>query len=294
MAQECFSPHKEAKTFAEQLQLLESRGLIIENYDDAIKILTRVNYYKLSGYSLHMRKKDYFFDGISFEMIYDTYLFDKRLSSILLDLFESVEVTFKTQVAYHIAHEMGPVGYLDSCNFNNQSFHATFLSAYHKEKARRLKHQVKFVEHNINKYGDLPIWIAIEILSLGTISMLYSNMLQDDQNTISKNTFAIKSHYLVPWMERITDIRNRCAHHSRHYNRSIPKAVPLFTRDKQHSIDPSSLFAVFLILKRLILKEEQWCRVLLELESLFLEFSDSVDISRIGFPHNWKDILLKT
>ena len=36
---------KEAKTIEEQLQILEKRGLIIENRDRAIEILRNVNYY---------------------------------------------------------------------------------------------------------------------------------------------------------------------------------------------------------------------------------------------------------
>lgn len=77
--------------------------------------------------------------ALSFEMIYDTYIFDKRLSSILIDLFESVEVTFKTQLAYYLAHEKGPIGYLDATNFHNQSHHANFLSEYNRSIPKSVK-----------------------------------------------------------------------------------------------------------------------------------------------------------
>ncbi|MDU2661924.1 MAG: hypothetical protein E7C54_13545 [Clostridioides difficile] len=41
---------KKSKTVEEQLQILEKRGLVIENRDRAIEILRNVNYYTLTGY----------------------------------------------------------------------------------------------------------------------------------------------------------------------------------------------------------------------------------------------------
>jgi len=51
---------KEFKTIDEQIEILKSRNVKIENYDKAYKILTRNNYYYLiNGY------KDLFIDNTS-------------------------------------------------------------------------------------------------------------------------------------------------------------------------------------------------------------------------------------
>lgn len=41
---------KQAKTIKEQLEILMSRGLIINDYEKAYKTLMDVNYYTLTGY----------------------------------------------------------------------------------------------------------------------------------------------------------------------------------------------------------------------------------------------------
>lgn len=43
---------KPAKTFDEQLDILISRNLIVDNRTRAINILKQVNYYRFSAYSL--------------------------------------------------------------------------------------------------------------------------------------------------------------------------------------------------------------------------------------------------
>ncbi|BDU50939.1 hypothetical protein [Haliovirga abyssi] len=40
---------KEHKSFIEQINILESRGIIIENKDKMVKFLSNVNYYKFSN-----------------------------------------------------------------------------------------------------------------------------------------------------------------------------------------------------------------------------------------------------
>ena len=47
---------KAFKTYAEQVELLRSRGMPIDNVEHAEKKLARLNYYRLSGYWYPMRR----------------------------------------------------------------------------------------------------------------------------------------------------------------------------------------------------------------------------------------------
>lgn len=49
---------KDFKSIAEQLSLLASRGLTIENNSIAEEFLLHNNYYRISGYSLTLRKNE--------------------------------------------------------------------------------------------------------------------------------------------------------------------------------------------------------------------------------------------
>jgi len=41
---------KEAKTLQQQIEILKSRGLIINEEDDAVHYLSHISYYRLAGY----------------------------------------------------------------------------------------------------------------------------------------------------------------------------------------------------------------------------------------------------
>lgn len=50
--------NKDFRTIDEQVELLRSRGLTIEDEAEAKEFLLRNNYYRVSGYSLTLRKND--------------------------------------------------------------------------------------------------------------------------------------------------------------------------------------------------------------------------------------------
>jgi len=64
------------KTIEEQLEIFRSRGLTINDETQARNFLLRNNYYRISGYSLTLRKNDVFFKSAAFQNIVDIYQFD--------------------------------------------------------------------------------------------------------------------------------------------------------------------------------------------------------------------------
>ena len=75
---------KEFKTIEEQLDILKSRGLKIEDEAKAAEFLVNNNYYRVSGYSLTLRKHDTFAKSAKFQNIIDIYSFDHEFRHILL------------------------------------------------------------------------------------------------------------------------------------------------------------------------------------------------------------------
>ena len=123
-------PVKPFKTIDEQIDILESRGLIIDDRDEAYEALSRLNYYRVSAYSLTLRKNDIFYKGIHFSDIMQIYSFDMELRALLMYLLESVEVSLRTFVGYHHAKNYGPLGYLDKEAFDDESYFKEFDANY--------------------------------------------------------------------------------------------------------------------------------------------------------------------
>lgn len=111
---------KEFKTINEQLKILKSRGLIIEDKSIAKEFLLYNNYYRISGYSLTLRKNDIFYESTTFQNIIDIYNFDHEFRHIILKYIEKIEVKFKSIYAYEFAKLYGSTGYLDKSNFTNE------------------------------------------------------------------------------------------------------------------------------------------------------------------------------
>lgn len=108
------------KSIEEQIELLKSRGLIISDYEVAKKTLSTINYYRLSGYLFGFRNPyGTYKQGISLNRILDLYVFDAKLTRILMYALENVEETLKIRFSYVLSSSFpeNPLVYLDSSIF---------------------------------------------------------------------------------------------------------------------------------------------------------------------------------
>lgn len=105
---------KKFTTIQEQIEILKSRGLSISDEQKASDFLIRNNYYRVSGYSLTLRKNDVFDKNASFENIMDIYECDHELRHILLKHIETIEISVKSAYSYEFAKVYGPTGYPDN------------------------------------------------------------------------------------------------------------------------------------------------------------------------------------
>ena len=279
-------------TYDEQVELLRSRNLIIQNVDFAKRTLAHVNYYRLSGYSLHLRNNDVFHEGVTFEEIYQIYQFDKKLRYLLLDLIETVEISFRTHIAYYLAHKYGPLSYLDGSFFENEKHHLQFLEEFEKQVIRNHNKEL-FVRHHANRYeGKFPVWVATELFSFGMLSRFFSNLQKNDKDAISKDHYNFPSVHITTWLRSLGTLRNSCAHYCRLYNKHFNDTPKLTTEAKENNIKHNGLYANIYILKFLINDRKKWTSFLTNLEALILEY-DAVNISLLGFPtdKDWVKLL---
>lgn len=105
--------------------LIDERGLIA-NRENLIRHLQEVGYYRLSGYWYIFKRSNVsdfkdihderFIAGTTFDEIWGLYTFDRQLRLLTLDAIERIEVYFRSQLAYELAKETGPFGYLEPEN----------------------------------------------------------------------------------------------------------------------------------------------------------------------------------
>ncbi len=279
---------KDPKTIDEQIKILKSRSILIDNDDFAKNILKKVNYYRLSAYMLTHKNSNGDYNDISIEDVYNIYLFDKRLRNLILPVLEDIEIAFRTYISYHIAHKYGALGYKDSNNFRNPQFHKGMIDALNDEIDRS---DEIFVMHHKNEYdGVFPIWVLIEVTSLGTLSKMYNNLLDEDKDQIAEEYYNTKGEFVRTWLHALSNIRNRCAHYGRLYNKNATITPKLFKSDIKKGIKNDSIFANIYIMGRLSRDKIEWENFVTQLSALIEEY-EIIDLKYLGFPCEWERIL---
>ena len=84
---------KPPTTYNQQIAKLRSRGCLVTDVPFCEKVLSRINYYRLSAYFLPFRKSDgTYMPGTDFNTIYQIYEFDRNLRNLLFSAIEEVEI----------------------------------------------------------------------------------------------------------------------------------------------------------------------------------------------------------
>lgn len=294
-------------TYRQQVDLLQSRGLGIDDRNYAVRLLKRISYYRLSAYGLPFQSQKDRYDGSTkIEDIEKLYNFDRELRNLYLTTVSRIEIPLRTRIVYHLAHQYGPFGYLDEGNFlkpkdsnhsgDNSSKrkgfkHSDWLSHVMREIERS---EEIFIKHFQQKYGEdspgLPIWMLTEVMTFGSLLSLFSGLKNNDKSEISKE-LGVHWQFLNSWIRCLVSARNICAHHGRFWNRilgirpMIPKKM-----EKWHtpfSIENNKVFSVFTITNYLL-------KILssgYDLKGKIIELFDkypSIDTNKMGFVAGWQ------
>lgn len=290
---------KSFKTLDEQIAILRSRGLVIEDEDATKEFLLLNNYYRVSGYSLTLRKNDVFTKTATFQNIKDIYNFDHEFRHIILHHIETIEVQIKSIYAYEFTKVYGPLGYLNAENFSNQSKHKEIIKKANQQKEKRLPHEA-YLKHFVNDlHQEIPLWAYVDLLTISDISFLYS-ISQHSIKQMIANKFGLtmnRGHEILgQYMHSMTIIRNLCAHGSRIYNRLFEqkpslnkKEQALLIRYKDGTVDNAHFFGFFLIMRRL-LSEDNFANMKEAVIALTNKYP-FVRMDYYGFRDDWQEKL---
>jgi abortive infection bacteriophage resistance protein len=218
--------------------MLQHHGLTASDRNIAIRILTEVSYYRLSAYGLAIRDRasGKYHQGVTIDDLYSIYRFDVLLRHQLLTAIEGIEVKLRSVISNQLALHYGAEGYRCEANFTGHTnqhgelLHSRAVRLLDEEIKRQKAHPI--VQHHQNKYGGhFPVWVALEFVSFGTLSTLYSAMKNEDRRVIAAE-YGVSATHLESWIISLVEIRNICAHYGRLYQRKLTKAPRLY---KEHA-----------------------------------------------------------
>lgn len=290
-------------SFEEQAGILISRGLELsgsegEDKDDLVKFLSCYNYYYVTGYLFaHLRKNGKYLDEydrpLQFERIREILSFDSVLRMLLLFCVDLIEKDLRTKIAYFLGEVYGPDGYLSKENFSSgkgwPKAYDRFLEIF--EHLKRVNKDNQFVKHHQEKYGGtMPIWVAVEIMPLGTLYHLFDMSPIGIKRRVSQ-CFRVSVEEMESWMSCLVKYRNLFAHNHRLYRHDLPVQP---RQRGRHNLTTRKLFSCLLVMKYLFsnsVNVDVWNGFVLGvIESMIKDNTLNMD-SCYGIPENWKDVL---
>ena len=219
----------------EQVDLLISRGLIVEDRNECVSFLKSRNYYRLSGYARYFQQAPHadnnqFMPKVSFDTIRKIYDADTSIRTKLGRQLARAEILLRSHTANVIARDYSPYSdYLEQSFYREAENHVS-TAEYCQHDLQRSKE--RYIRHFINEvngqesFEALPIWAAVEALSFGTLSKCIERGGQGNLGEQVASSIGVAKAGFPYRVRSLVYLRNRCAHHSRLWNHSVIDAGP--------------------------------------------------------------------
>lgn len=262
-------------------------------------ILERIGYQHASSYFDLFKDEDgNIGPNASMKALHQAILFDRKFQALLIEHIGLFELQFRARYAYHMSQNRGAFAHRNPKNFKDHGHFSKFLKTYNDEFNRQVKNRNADILKAYDAYGDAPIWLAVEIMSFGTLSMLYGNTKSRAVREGVASSFGATPDELESWMRALSGVRNTCAHFGRLCG---TKLVRRPKRLHGVGIDNGSPFYAVLLLEYM---SRSWplfdddtsiaygISLLRDVTQLFTDFRSMLDICRI--PKGWVEELFST
>lgn len=212
---------RKAKPLQEQVELLQRRGMSIDDPERVRQLLLEIGWYRLSFYwfPFETRYPDLcgyehrFREGTSFMDAFMLYAFDFNLRNLLLKPLERIETAFRTYLIYHVSmrYPESPHWFADPKVVGASSagqFERSIYYPLRKKNPEIQRHHKRFPRDRF-----APAWKTIEFLTLGTVCNLYDSLTSSALRTDIARHFGVHQDSVFSnYLEILRDLRNICAH----------------------------------------------------------------------------------
>ena len=277
------------------VNLLQSRGLTINDVSRAERYIDFIGYYRLSAYMyplLQMPKELHRYkNGASFDQVLTLYRFDKKLRLLIFNEIEKIEVAIRSAIV-NVGCELtgSPFWMTDCTHFIDQKkyTHTTTLIDAEIRHSRE-----DFIAHFRQTYTNPypPAWILAEVLPFGVITNIYNNIRIARIKKRIAQKFGLQIAPFESWLTIITLTRNSCCHHARVWNKqnTIRPMIPNHVSGAWLTLttDPLRIYFDLCIIKYFLNVISPQNDMRNKLQKLLADYP-SIDIAAMGFPRDWE------
>ena len=278
------------------VQILKTRGMLMEDEQKVENYLMNIGYHRLSAYIYPFYKnpkEDLLLKvGTTFKQALTLYRFDKKLRILLFNEIEKIEVAIRSILANVGCQELNDKYWITKPEYfaNADKFNQT-LAVIEKELASSKEDYIEDFRHN---YVEIypPAWMITEVLSFGNLNYIYSNIASNKLMKRIAGYFGLKPQVFTSWLTVLANLRNMCCHHARIWNRDFmlnpaePRKMSNTWIDTS-KIDKKRIFYRLCII-RYFLASISPNNNFNEKVANLLNCFPSIDITAMGFCNGWK------
>ncbi len=276
--------------------MLKQRGLVVSDDVAALKTLSFISYFRLACYFRPMeadKQTHVFNNGTTLEQVMALYNFDTDLRDIVFGATRRIEVAFRTRINHYFSRNHSPFWFTQVDLATDGHLFAENLSIIDREIQRSKEEFIKEHFARYDKPTFPPAWKTLEVVSFGTLSKLFGNFAEKNDKKAVALDFGLPQHeFLISWMESLTVLRNRCAHHSRIWNRryalkpQMPKVLAGRKWLTDFSFPPDKLYPQLCCIAYLLDSIDAQNTFAADIKKLLAK-SPTVSPVAMGFVQNW-------
>ncbi len=283
-------------SISDQINRLLQRGMLITDPERAERFLSNVNFYRFRGYlepfidQAANPSRRPFQPCTTFEAVAERYEFDTRLRSLLLDAFNRIEVSIRTQWTYHLSYTVSGGEY---AHLNPQ----LFSKEYGKNSAQ-LRQEYRQHGQRLHGYdfNSCPTWAIAEVMTFGLLSRWYGDTTKEVRRLVARH-YQLHERILGALLRHLAPVRNFCAHHERLWDRdfitklTVPKRLGAFANPSAffNHAETGKLYnslVMMAYLTNVISDSTEWGQRLVTL----MTQQPNIPQSQMGFVPHWQEL----
>lgn len=308
---------KPFKTIDEQIEILKSRNLTINDNEKAKKYLLTNNYYNIiNGYSKYFQTaQNTYLPDSSFDEIACLHFFDTEIKNILLKSIIQAENHLRHILSYRYSEHYKDIrfSYLKTDSYDTDKILdvgyiiSRLSQIINTHKKSRHNNSIK---HHLNNHDDVPIWVLVNYLTFGELYALISNLPTNlinkialdlvsfiESNNITR-TLPFTPELLISFTKNINEVRNVCAHNKRLIGFNCKSDVGYYhdlhnSYSILNSSERRSVYHVFLTMQCFLTKYQYAIlhntilKKFHNLDKKLSSISINVILIGLGFPEDW-------
>lgn len=250
---------KEYMSNEQLIDYLISKKVNVINKEEAIKKIEKYTYYSIvNSYKFNFKdSNNNYLPNVSFDEIFALFEFDKNLKYIILKYTLEIETIIKSLMANQISKNYGLINYLTIDNLDDNAQIETKEKLINKIN-EEINHNYNIhsaITHYKDKYGYIPPFVLMKILTFGVTSRYYGLLKQKDRQKIAKY-FKISDKLLKQILKNLTSIRNIAAHSDRLFCFRDKYTLSFKLIDKNYNIkdNTTNLYMMIKALKLILTK----------------------------------------